>query len=54
MSGLKKITCDPMCGFEVTSHDEDELVTMGMMHVTKQHPEMKVTKEEMEKKMMDA
>lgn len=54
MGDYKKITCDPVCGFEVKSHNDDELLKMGMMHVTRQHPDMKVTEEDMKEKMMPA
>jgi predicted small metal-binding protein len=43
---LKSITCDPMCGFLVRSHDEEELIEMALAHGNKKHPEMKMTKDQ--------
>lgn len=40
---LKRISCDPMCGFMVQSHDEKEVVDLAKQHVKHAHPEMKVT-----------
>jgi predicted small metal-binding protein len=34
---LKKIECDPKCGFKVISHDEKELVEIAIQHGKKQH-----------------
>ena len=34
---LKNISCDPMCGFSLTSHDEKELLSMVGQHVKKVH-----------------
>jgi predicted small metal-binding protein len=43
---LKSISCDPICGFMVRSHDENELVEMIKAHAAKKHPGMKMTDEE--------
>jgi predicted small metal-binding protein len=43
---LKTITCDPMCGFMVRSHNEDELVEMAKAHAKKMHPDMKMSENE--------
>ena len=43
---LKKISCDPMCGFSVQSHVEDEVVKMAMLHVESMHPEQHYTKDQ--------
>jgi len=48
---LKSISCDPMCGFMVRSHSENEVIDMANMHVKKVHPDMKVTREELKGKM---
>ena len=40
---LKAISCDPMCGFMVRSHDEDELVEMAKAHAKKKHPDVKMS-----------
>ncbi|MDD5337704.1 MAG: DUF1059 domain-containing protein [Candidatus ainarchaeum sp.] len=34
---VKKISCDPMCGFAVQSHDEKELLAIVGSHVKKIH-----------------
>jgi predicted small metal-binding protein len=36
-SELKKIECDPKCGFMVQSHDEKELIFIAMEHGKKAH-----------------
>lgn len=40
---LKSISCDPMCGFMVQSHDEKEVLDLAMTHAKKVHPEMNMT-----------
>ncbi len=34
---LKKIECDPTCGFMIRSHDEKELVDIVTRHAKKAH-----------------
>ncbi len=34
---LKKIECDPTCGFMVRSHDEKEIISIVMDHAKKMH-----------------
>ena len=34
---LNKVSCDPMCGFSVQSHDEKELISFVMEHVKNAH-----------------
>ena len=34
---LKKITCEPLCGFVVISHDEKELIEIAIQHVKNVH-----------------
>jgi predicted small metal-binding protein len=34
---LKLVECPPECGFLVRSHDEDELVTIGVAHCRGAH-----------------
>lgn len=34
---LKKVSCDPMCGFTIQSHDEEEVVDMVKTHGKKAH-----------------
>jgi predicted small metal-binding protein len=36
-NNLKQLVCDPDCGFLVRSHDENEIVTVGMSHLTNIH-----------------
>lgn len=36
---LKKINCDPICGFSVQSHNENEVLNMAKTHVENQHPD---------------
>ncbi|MBI5676371.1 MAG: DUF1059 domain-containing protein [Nitrospirae bacterium] len=44
---LKKIECDPMCGFMVRSHDEKELIEIGLEHAKKFHKEIKVNENDL-------
>ena len=37
VSNLKKLVCDPNCGFMVTRHDESEIVNAGLFHTTNIH-----------------
>lgn len=48
---LKRLTCDPACGFEVQSHNEQEILDFAMTHVRKIHPQMKMTIEDARKMM---
>jgi predicted small metal-binding protein len=34
---LKKIECDPNCGFMVRSHDEKEIIEITTQHAKKSH-----------------
>ncbi len=34
---LKKIECDPKCGFIVQSHDEKEVLAIGKKHAKEKH-----------------
>ncbi len=34
---LKKVECDPTCGFMVRSHDEKELIDLVKQHAKKSH-----------------
>lgn len=36
-SNLKQLVCDPNCGFMVQSHDENEVVNVGMSHTKNMH-----------------
>jgi predicted small metal-binding protein len=48
MGDLKKIECDPKCGFMVQSHEEKELVDVAKEHVKKYHNKT-VTDEDVKK-----
>ncbi|OGD61741.1 hypothetical protein A2160_04685 [Candidatus Beckwithbacteria bacterium RBG_13_42_9] len=41
---IKKITCDPACGFEVQSHDEEEVLELAAQHVAIKHQDMNVNR----------
>lgn len=48
---LMKVSCDPMCGFSITSHDEKELIGFVRNHAKNAHNK-KVTADEI-KGMME-
>ena len=50
---LKKLECDPKCGFKIQSHDENEIVEIAMQHAKKSH-NMVVTEKEVKAMMKDA
>jgi predicted small metal-binding protein len=37
--GLKKVECDPKCGFMIRSHDEKEVIAVAIEHAKKSHNE---------------
>ena len=43
---LFKITCDPVCGFEVKSHDKQEVVSIAMSHASDKHKDLKITRDQ--------
>jgi len=47
---LKRISCDPVCGFKVESHDEMEAMEIAKKHAKEKH-NMDVTDEDLKKKM---
>ncbi len=47
---LKKIECDPTCGFMVRSHDEKELIELVKQHAKKSH-NMSVSEKDIRDKM---
>lgn len=53
MTSLKKIECDPTCGFMVRSHDERELVEIVKEHAKESH-NMSVTEKDIRDKMKAA
>ena len=46
MEKLKQISCDPMCGFKVRSHDEKEVVELTKLHAKKVHPDKNYTEKD--------
>ena len=50
---LKKVECDPTCGFMVRSHDEKELVDLVIQHAKKSH-NMDVSEKDVKEKMKAA
>ncbi len=50
---LKKVECDPTCGFMVRSHDEQEIYRIVKDHAFKSH-KMKVTDKELKEKITNA
>lgn len=53
-NGLEKISCDPLCGFMIQSHDHNELLDLTMRHVKNAHPDIKTTMKEVEARVMPA
>jgi len=50
---LKKLECDPKCGFLIQSHDEKEIVEIAIRHAKIAHS-MAVTEKEARAMMKDA
>ena len=50
---LKKVECDPKCGFAIQSHDEKEVVDVAMQHAKKAHS-MNLTEKDVKDMMKDA
>jgi predicted small metal-binding protein len=50
---LKKLECDPKCGFVIQSHDEKEIIEVAMQHAKKSH-NMQVTEKEAKAMIKDA
>ncbi len=51
--GLKKIECDPTCGFMIRSHDERELIDVVTQHAKKSH-NMSISEKEVKEKIKAA
>jgi len=49
-NGLKRIECDPKCGFAIQSHDEKEIVKVAADHVRNAH-HMKVSTADIKSKV---
>lgn len=43
-----RVSCDPVCGFMVQSHDREEAVSLAYDHVTKKHPDKPSTRGEID------
>jgi len=50
---LKKVECDPKCGFLVRSHDEKEILLIAMDHAKKSHG-MAITEKDVRTMLKDA
>jgi len=50
---LKKVECDPKCGFMVRSHDEKEIIEIVIQHAEKSHS-MTITEKDIKAMMKDA
>jgi predicted small metal-binding protein len=50
---LKKIECDPKCGFLVRSHDEKEIIEIATQHAKKSH-NMAITEKDVKGMLKDA
>jgi len=50
---LKKLECDPKCGFSVKSHDESEVIKIALEHA-KTHHNMTMTEKEAREMLEDA
>ena len=50
---LKKVECDPKCGFMIRSHDEKEVIEIAIQHAKKSH-DMTITEKEVKGMMKDA
>jgi predicted small metal-binding protein len=47
---LKKVSCDPACGFMIQSHDDKEIISMVKSHAKTMH-QLNTTDDEIKKKM---
>lgn len=46
------VSCDPICGFTVSSHDRKEAGDMGFEHVSNKHKEKGMTKSQVEESIV--
>jgi predicted small metal-binding protein len=44
---FKKLECDPVCGFMARSHDEKELIKIGLEHAKKFHKKIMLTEKDL-------
>ncbi|TAN41791.1 MAG: DUF1059 domain-containing protein [Nitrospirae bacterium] len=52
-TNLKKVECDPKCGFSIKSHDEKEIIDIAIKHAKKFH-DMAITEKDVREMMKDA
>jgi predicted small metal-binding protein len=50
---LKKVECDPKCGFVIQGHDEKEVIDIALQHAKKAH-NMNITEKDVRGMMKDA
>lgn len=50
---LKKLECDPKCGFLIRSHDEKEILDIAILHAKKAH-NLAITVEDARKMIKNA
>jgi predicted small metal-binding protein len=50
---LKKVECDPKCGFLIRSHEEKEIVDIAIQHAKKSHS-MAITEKDVRTMLKDA
>jgi len=50
---LKKVECDPKCGFLIRSHEEKEVIDIALEHAKKAH-KMALTEKEIRGMLKDA
>jgi len=53
MAKKYRVQCDPACGFDLTTHNQKEAMRMSMEHVTEAHPDMKVTIDDVKKRIKE-
>jgi predicted small metal-binding protein len=43
---MYSVSCDPVCGFVVKSHDRNEVASLAYEHVSAKHPEKNLSSEQ--------
>jgi predicted small metal-binding protein len=43
---MYSVSCDPMCGYMVKSHDPEETVNMAFTHVSNKHKDKNLTRDQ--------
>ena len=49
MGNNYSVSCDPICGFNLKSHDKKEVERMAVEHVASAHPDMNMSMNEVRK-----